>query len=72
MTVVVRVEASDADSLENGQVVYHLLMDDTQQFHFGINSRTGDVFLRQALDRELQKEYSFLVVAMDRGTVRVP
>lgn len=67
MTNLFQVKAIDIDLNENGQVQYQLIED--QFYHFGINSHTGQLFLRQSLDREIQDEYSFLVVAMDQGKV---
>lgn len=67
MTPLIVVKATDKDSNENGQVRYRFL--DESVTDFGINSKTGEIFVRQSLDREVIPEYTFLVVAYDKGNV---
>ncbi|KAL3853598.1 hypothetical protein ACJMK2_017132 [Sinanodonta woodiana] len=58
-----KVLAVDSDVGENGRVTYEL----TGSESFAIDSSTGDITTRKALDRELQEAYSMTVRARDNG-----
>lgn len=69
MTDVLKVEARDKDFGANSIIRYRIA--DEQVQDFGINSQTGEIFVRRSLDRERQADYRFLVLATDRGSVRL-
>ncbi|XP_057677236.1 protocadherin-16-like [Corythoichthys intestinalis] len=60
-----RVSATDRDAGPNARLSYRLLHADK---HFQINSQTGEISTRQALDRERQSSYQLAVVVQDSGT----
>ncbi|KAM3875515.1 LOW QUALITY PROTEIN: protocadherin-16-like [Diretmus argenteus] len=60
-----RVSATDRDSDSNGRLSYRLLHPDR---HFQINSHTGEISTRTALDREQQSSYQLVVVVQDGGS----
>lgn len=55
------VHAHDADEGKNSEVTYTI----PDEIPFAINSRSGEIKTRQALDYETQKEYKFVVTAKD-------
>ncbi|TKR57674.1 hypothetical protein L596_030345 [Steinernema carpocapsae] len=61
--------AEDSDTGLNGEVAYSILQGDTDLF--GINSRSGLLYLNKGLDREDQTEYEITVQATDLGTPRL-
>ncbi|XP_065908820.1 protocadherin Fat 4-like [Dysidea avara] len=63
---ILMVRASDNDSGVNQQIVYSILTTE-DSFPFSINDTSGVIFLTRMLDREENDEYTFLVVAEDRG-----
>ncbi|XP_023667319.1 protocadherin-20 isoform X1 [Paramormyrops kingsleyae] len=63
---LVQVAATDADSLQNGKVVYRLRPDVDALFR--INHTTGQLFLMASLDREQQDSHRITVVARDSGS----
>ncbi|KAK1163218.1 protocadherin-20-like [Acipenser oxyrinchus oxyrinchus] len=65
-TPLIRLTATDADSDQNGQVVYSLGPDAPPMF--AINTSTGELTVSSVLDREQQDLYNFTVVAADQGT----
>ncbi|MGH0137729.1 UNVERIFIED_CONTAM: hypothetical protein FKN15_018111 [Acipenser sinensis] len=65
-TPLIRLTAIDADSDQNGQVVYSLGPDAPPMF--AINTSTGELTVSSVLDREQQDLYNFTVVAADQGT----
>ncbi|MBN3272308.1 PCD20 protein, partial [Polyodon spathula] len=65
-TPLIRLTAIDADSDQNGQVVYSLGPDAPPMFV--INTSTGELTVSSVLDREQQDLYNFTVVAADQGT----
>ncbi|KAI1704087.1 cadherin domain-containing protein [Ditylenchus destructor] len=69
MQQVLKVEALDRDSDENGRVGYRLVEHGPAiaASPFGINGRTGEIFANSVLDREIQSEYFLLIVASDNG-----
>ncbi|XP_077448676.1 protocadherin-16-like isoform X2 [Stigmatopora argus] len=60
-----RVSATDRDAGPNARLSYRLLHADA---HFQINSQTGEISTRQALDRERQSSFQLAVVVQDAGT----
>ncbi|KAM9332564.1 protocadherin-16 [Pholidichthys leucotaenia] len=60
-----RVSATDRDAGLNARLIYRLLHTDR---HFQINSQTGEISTRLALDREHQSSYQLVVVVQDGGT----
>ncbi|XP_053297977.1 protocadherin-16 [Pleuronectes platessa] len=60
-----RVSATDRDAGLNARLTYRLLHADR---HFQINSQTGEISTRLALDREQQSSYQLVVVVQDGGT----
>ncbi|KAK0133503.1 Protocadherin-16 [Merluccius polli] len=60
-----RVSATDRDAGRNARLTYRLLHADR---HFQINSQTGEISTRVALDREQQSSYQLMVVVQDGGT----
>ncbi|XP_017691028.1 PREDICTED: cadherin EGF LAG seven-pass G-type receptor 2 isoform X1 [Lepidothrix coronata] len=64
---VIHVQAIDADSGDNGRLVYTLL-ETGAGFPFAINNGTGWIVVASELDREAMDFYSFGVEAQDQGT----
>ncbi|XP_011144581.1 cadherin-23 [Harpegnathos saltator] len=66
---IIQVEARDADTGLNGDVHYRLKQDLAGHWRtFRINEKTGVIFLKSPLDREMQKLYEIRVEAYDLGT----
>ncbi|XP_075377780.1 cadherin EGF LAG seven-pass G-type receptor 2 [Mycteria americana] len=63
---VIHVQAIDADSGDNGRLVYTLL-ETGAGFPFAINNSTGWIVVASELDREAVDFYSFEVEAQDQG-----
>ncbi|GAB0199893.1 cadherin EGF LAG seven-pass G-type receptor 2 [Grus japonensis] len=63
---VIHVQAIDADSGDNGRLVYTLL-ETGASFPFAINNSTGWIMVASELDREAVDFYSFGVEAQDQG-----
>ncbi|XP_048837555.1 protocadherin Fat 4 isoform X3 [Brienomyrus brachyistius] len=63
---VMQVKASDADSGENGQILYYI---DPPDDLFGVNASTGDIETKQPvlLNKLESQSLSFIVVALDCG-----
>ena len=71
-TEIITISATDADSNENGEIVYLLqfLSNDTESpNNFGIDPVNGTVFLLNTvnLDRERTSAYEMIVTAIDNG-----
>uniref|UniRef100_A0A158R7Q9 Cadherin domain-containing protein n=1 Tax=Taenia asiatica TaxID=60517 RepID=A0A158R7Q9_TAEAS len=67
-TVLFRLNATDADVLEEHSFLnYRLVEDQTNADTFRVDEKTGDVTLTWELDYEMRKTYSLLVEARDRG-----
>ncbi|XP_060532504.1 protein dachsous [Cylas formicarius] len=64
-TSVLRVHAVDADAGLNARIVYYLANE--SHWSFRIDNKTGVITTAGLFDRERQKEYNFMVVAMDCG-----
>ncbi|XP_005995410.2 protocadherin-1 isoform X1 [Latimeria chalumnae] len=65
---VYRVEATDADSGENAELVYSLIPDPSTKGMFEISPGSGEIKVNEVLDREERERYEFLVVATDKGS----
>ena len=64
---ILKVHATDRDVGVNGRVVY-TFTDRTREHHgnlFGINARTGQIYLKRALDYEKESVYHLVVSAND-------
>ena len=66
-SVVVKVRATDIDAGANGQVLYSF---STKTLHsyghlFGINNRTGEIFVKSKLDYEQGDSYTLSITARD-------
>ena len=72
--VVLKIHASDPDLGLNGEVRYAFSTRTSRLFGnvFAINSLTGEIILRRALDYEAVNTYVLEVVAKDRGTDAIP
>ncbi|KRK02312.1 uncharacterized protein Dyak_GE19644, isoform C [Drosophila yakuba] len=65
---LVKVSATDADTGPNGDIRYYLESDtENIQNIFDIDIYTGWITLLTSLDREVQSEYNFKVIAADNG-----
>ena len=63
-STILRVVAVDADDGMNAQIVYSILTDAPQ---FAIDGTTGEISVKQMLDREEQAEYVLHVQAADQS-----
>ncbi|XP_061684883.1 protocadherin Fat 1a isoform X2 [Syngnathoides biaculeatus] len=68
-TFVAKLQADDADSGLNGDVVYSLL--DSAEGWFAIDELSGIVSLERPLDREMRALYELEARATDRGSPRL-
>ncbi|XP_051939691.1 protocadherin Fat 1a isoform X5 [Hippocampus zosterae] len=68
-TFVAKLQADDADSGPNGDVVYSLL--DSADGWFGIDELSGIISLERPLDREARSLYELEARAADRGSPRL-
>uniref|UniRef100_A0A3Q2W1L2 Protocadherin Fat 4 n=1 Tax=Haplochromis burtoni TaxID=8153 RepID=A0A3Q2W1L2_HAPBU len=68
-TVVGEVFASDRDQGEDG-VVYYLIFGRSRKKGFGINKRTGQIYVTGTLDREKEEKVSLKVLAKNAGSIR--
>uniref|UniRef100_A0A4W5PZJ2 Protocadherin 1b n=1 Tax=Hucho hucho TaxID=62062 RepID=A0A4W5PZJ2_9TELE len=65
---VLDVVATDADSGSNAELTYSIIMDSTTKGLFEIDPKTGEVRVRNTLDREHREQYEFHVAAADKGS----
>ena len=65
-SVVIKVNASDADNDNNGYITY--MIANTEPIPFAINSSTGTVTLTKSLVYKLKGSYEIIIVARDGGT----
>ncbi|XP_050346930.1 cadherin-related tumor suppressor [Nymphalis io] len=63
--MVIKIEAHDDDSNENGRISFRLVNDYEETFV--IDSESGEIFTNIALDRESIAFYEILVEAVDHG-----
>ncbi|XP_076994078.1 protocadherin alpha-2-like [Tamandua tetradactyla] len=68
-TLVVKLNASDADEGSNGEIVYSLSNDvpSTTQIKFKIDPNSGEIRITGQLDYEEKKSYEIQVIASDKG-----
>ncbi|XP_050984738.1 protocadherin Fat 4 [Labeo rohita] len=64
-SVVVVIQATDADAGSNSEVVFSF--ESAEEEPFSINSSTGVVYLRKPLDREAEDAITVLVNVKDKG-----
>ncbi|XP_077902661.1 protocadherin alpha-2 isoform X10 [Ictidomys tridecemlineatus] len=69
-TLVIKLNASDADEGSNGEIVYSLSSDmsSSVQTKFKIDNSSGEVRTKGKLDYEETKFYDIHVIASDKGT----
>ena len=67
-TTVGQVKATDSDSGENGRVLYYIVRGNPLG-SFGVNMKTGDVFVAKPLDYEEWSAYSMQIQAIDSSVV---
>ena len=73
LTNVLQVRATDPDFDLNGQIIYslypspHLSEAANAQQIFGIDSKSGEVYVKGVVDHEATSSYKFVVVARDAG-----
>ncbi|XP_055783450.1 protocadherin-1-like isoform X3 [Salvelinus fontinalis] len=65
---VLDVVATDADSGSNAELTYSIIMDSATKGLFEIDPKTGEVHVRNTLDREHREQYEFHVAAADKGS----
>jgi protocadherin delta 1 len=73
-STVLRVHATDPDQGLNGALIYRLA-DHTLSAYgelFGVNNKTGEIFLLASLDHEKVPVYQLTVIASDLGTGSLP
>ncbi|CAF3301428.1 unnamed protein product [Rotaria socialis] len=63
---LIRFEANDKDLNESSQITYEL-MSNEYKYLFYLNEDTGELFLREKLDREIKSHYDLIVRAHDHG-----
>uniref|UniRef100_A0AAY4CGQ0 Protocadherin Fat 4 n=1 Tax=Denticeps clupeoides TaxID=299321 RepID=A0AAY4CGQ0_9TELE len=68
-TVVGEVFASDRDLGEDG-VVHYLIFGRSRKKGFGINKKTGQIYVTGPLDREKEEKISLKVLAKNAGSIR--
>uniref|UniRef100_A0A8C9Y0W8 FAT atypical cadherin 4 n=1 Tax=Sander lucioperca TaxID=283035 RepID=A0A8C9Y0W8_SANLU len=68
-TVVGEVFASDRDQGDDG-VVYYLIFGKSRRKGFGINKKTGQIYVTGTLDREKEEKISLRVLAKNAGSIR--
>lgn len=64
---VLTVRATDGDAPVNGNILYHILNGNGSNEVFEIDSRSGVIRTRGAVDREMVESYVLLVEANDQG-----
>ncbi|KFO19348.1 Protocadherin alpha-6 [Fukomys damarensis] len=67
-TLVIKVNASDADEGSNSDIVYSLSDVSSNTEKFKINPHSGEIKTKGKLDYEEMKSYDILVIASDKGT----
>ena len=73
-TTIIQVHASDPDDALNGEVVY-TFSDLTKADYghvFGINNRTGEIYIQGVVDFEENSLCHLMVIAQDRGPDSLP
>ncbi len=68
---IIRVQAHDADIGSNGKISYSFAPGTETQI-FGIDGQTGQIYLKGALDYEVQESYNLVIAAQDGGVNSQP
>ncbi|VDM47555.1 unnamed protein product [Toxocara canis] len=66
LSVISKVRAHDEDDGINSQLSYSIV-ENVAKHTFAIKEKSGEIFVRRVLDRELQDRYVFTVRASDHG-----
>ena len=72
--VLIQVQARDPDDQSNGDITYSF-SSKTNSFYgdtFGIDSKTGEIFIKEPLDHEQMSLYNLGVTAQDNGPNSFP
>ncbi len=71
---IIRVQAHDADIGSNGEISYSFApgTDSLVTQIFGIQGHTGQIYLKGALDYEVQESYNLVIAAQDGGVNSQP
>ena len=67
--ITFQVEAEDADAGKEGDIFY-FFVGASNSAGFGIDHKTGVIFVNERLDRESQNRYVLTVLAKNRGSIR--
>ncbi|GAB1604338.1 protocadherin beta-15-like isoform X1 [Argonauta hians] len=67
---IITVSATDLDSAENGEISYSFNSDTTNftRSYFGLNSKTGEVFLYKNFPFDRRQTYKLFIDATDHGS----
>ncbi|XP_057205148.1 protocadherin alpha-13-like isoform X13 [Triplophysa rosa] len=70
-TTILRVNATDSDKGQNGEVVYALGSNVNNNLRnlFEVNSVTGEIIVKGLLDFEVKDKYEIDIEASDKGTI---
>ncbi len=73
-TTIIKVTALDPDTGSNGEIEYKFTPRTIRAYGnvFGIDHRTGEIYLKRALDYEETTSYNLGVTAQDMGTDSLP
>ena len=61
---LIKFQATDADINENSEISYKLI---SNSLLFNLNEKTGELYLQEKLDREVQSNYNLTIRAYDHG-----
>ncbi|XP_073668203.1 protocadherin alpha-3-like [Paramisgurnus dabryanus] len=67
-TTILKVNATDSDEGQNGEIVYALGHNVNDKL-FDVNPTTGEIILKGLLDFEIKDKYQIDIQASDKGTV---
>ncbi len=73
-TTILKVHAQDLDDGPNGKITYYFSDDTAADFGalFGLDSNTGEIFVKEIIDYEEQSVYRLQVGAKDQGVGSIP
>ena len=73
-TTIIKVTARDPDTGTNGEIEYSFTPRTLRAYGniFGINRRSGEIYIKQALDYEDTTSYNLGVTAQDKGVDSLP
>ncbi|KAM7540045.1 hypothetical protein Aperf_G00000030623 [Anoplocephala perfoliata] len=71
MSVIIAITATDADSGDLGKLIYRFgqFYDPNVANFFGINEKTGEVWVKSPLDAKVISHFKIPVIAQDGGTI---